>query len=293
MAIRQSSGERLFSFINVLFMLLIMLLTLYPLWYVLMSSVSDALQLTQHQGPVLLPLGFSLAAYRLVFENPMIGQGYLNTLFIVLVGTSINIVLTCMAAYALSRKQVYWKNTLMFLATFTMFFSGGMIPTFLQVKSLGLLDNLMAIILPTALSTYNLIILRTSFGAIPDSMEESARLDGANDFVILARIIVPLAMPSIAVIILYYAVGHWNGWFNAMIYLSSREKFPVQLILREILINNSTDQMMTNVAGNDKLMVSESIKYATIVVATAPILAVYPFLQKYFVKGVMIGAIKG
>lgn len=291
--IRRTQGERIFAVFNTLFLTLVVILTLYPFWYVVASSISDALRLTQHQGLLLLPLGFDLSAYRMVFMNPMISQGYMNTLFIVVVGTSINMVMTCLSAYVLSRTDVYWRNLIMMLITFTMFFSGGLIPLYLQVKSLGLVNNLMAIILPTAISTYNTIIMRTAFAAVPASLEESAKLDGANDFHILSLVIIPLSLPTIAVIALYYVVGHWNGWFNAMIYMTDRAKYPIQLILREILLNNSTDSMMTSVGGTDKMMIGETIKYATIVVATLPILAVYPFLQKYFVKGVMIGAIKG
>lgn len=186
-----------------------------------------------------------------------------------------------------------WKNPIMFLIVFTMFFNGGLIPTYLLVNNLGLLDSRWALIIPSAMSAYNLIIMRTSFQGIPVSLEESAKLDGANDFTVLFRIVLPLSMPVVAVMILFYGVGHWNSWFNALIYLRTRDLYPLQLILREILITNSTDSMMTGVGGADKMPIGETIKYATIIVATIPILLLYPFLQKYFVKGVMIGAIKG
>ena len=291
--IKRSLGGWSFDIFNVCFMFLIVVITLYPLWYILMASISDSLSLTQHQGLILKPLGFSLNAYKLVFRNPMIPTGFLNTLFIVIVGTVINIILTSMSAYVLSRKKLMLKGILLFMCTFTMIFSGGLIPFYLQVRSLGLMGNRFAIILPTAISTFNLIILRTAFAGLPDSLEESAKIDGANDFTIFGRIMVPLAMPSIAVIILYCAVGHWNGWFNAMLFMTERSMYPLQLILREILVNNATDSMLTSVSGGDKEMISESIKYTTIIVATVPVLVVYPFLQRYFVKGVMIGALKG
>ena len=176
---------------------------------------------------------------------------------------------------------------------FTMYFSGGLIPSYLNVKSLGLDNTLWALILPNAMSAYNMIIMRTSFASIPDSLEESAKLDGANHFIIMCRIVIPLSGSIIAVIILYYAVTHWNSWFNAMIYLRDRTKYPLQLVLREILIQNDAGNMLDDFKALEQGSVAETIKYATIVVGTLPIMAVYPFLQKYFVKGVMIGAVKG
>jgi len=176
---------------------------------------------------------------------------------------------------------------------FTMFFSGGLIPRYLVVSELGLIDTHLALILPGAISTYNMVVLRTSFEAIPPSLEESAAIDGANELVMLWRIVLPLSMPAIAVMILFYGVGHWNSWFGAMVYLRTRAKFPLQLILREILVENSLDSMTTGVGSLDKEPIGETIKYATIVTATVPILCIYPFLQKYFTKGIMIGAVKG
>lgn len=293
MAIRRSTGERVFEIFNTVLMLLLMAITSYPFLHVAFSSISEPSALVKHQGPLLMPLGFELGAYEMVFKNPMITKGYANTLFYVIIGTTVNLFITSLSAYVLSRKGVYWKNVLMFIAVFTMFFSGGLIPFYLQVKSLGLTDTRWALIFPIAMSTFNMIVMRTSFQGIPDSMEESAKMDGANDFTVLFRIILPLSLPTIAVMVLFYGVGHWNAWFHAMIFLRSRELYPLQLILREILIASSTDNMMTDVAGLDKEPVGEAIKYATIMVATLPILFVYPFLQKYFVKGMMIGAIKG
>jgi putative aldouronate transport system permease protein len=275
-------------------MLLMIVVTLYPFIYVLISSVSDSNQLVSHTGILLTPQGFTFNAYTKVFQNPNIMSGYLNTLIIVLGGTLINLFMTSLGAYVLSRKGVPWTRYVMLMIVFTMFFSGGMIPVYLLVNNwLHLGNTLLALIIPGMVSTWNLIILRTSFSSIPDSLIESARIDGAQDFTILFRIVIPLSLPVMAVMILFYGVGHWNAWFGAMIYLRDRALFPLQLILREILIQNSTAYMSGDASAGDVEAVGESIKYATIIVATLPILAVYPFLQKYFVKGVMIGSVKG
>lgn len=291
--IQRSLGERIFDAANVIFMLLLSIVTIYPFLYVLFASLSDPAWVVQLRGLIWYPKGVTLEAYKLVFANPAILTGYANTLFYVIVGTSLNILMTSLGAYALSRENVMWKNPIMFMIVFTMFFNGGLIPTYLLVGNLGMLDSRLALIIPSAMSAYNLIIMRTAFQGIPVSLEESAKLDGANDFTVLFRIVLPLSMPVVAVMILFYGVSHWNSWFNALIYLRTRDLYPLQLILREILITNSTDSMMTGVGGADKMPIGETIKYATIIVATVPILLLYPFLQKYFVKGVMIGAIKG
>jgi putative aldouronate transport system permease protein len=289
---RKSLGESIFDTTNIVFMLLLSTVTLYPLLYVLFASLSDPTYVLQSRGILLYPQGFSLHAYELVFKNPNISQAYLNTLIYVVAGTSINLFLTCLGAYALSRKNVLWKNPIMFLIVFTMFFEGGLIPMYILVGKLGMLDTRWALLIPSAISAYNLIIMRTSFQAIPDSLEESARIDGANDWVILIRIVIPLSLPVIAVMLLFYGVGHWNSWFSAMIYLQDRSLLPLQMILREILILNDSNSMLTGVSIGDKEQIGETIKYATIIISTVPILFLYPFLQKYFVKGVMIGAIK-
>ncbi len=292
MRIKNKIGERIFNVFNILLMIVLMILCLYPFLYVVFASISDPTAVVQHRGLLLWPIGFNPGAYGMVFDNPMILIGYANTLFYVVVGTTINIILTSLGAYGLSRGNVMLKNPIMFLITFTMFFSGGLIPIYLLVMGVGMLNTRWALVIPNAINAYNLIIMRTSFGSVPVSLEESAKIDGANDFTVLFRIILPLSMPVVAVMILFYGVGHWNAWFNAMIYLRKRELYPLQLILREILIANSTDSMMTSVSTMDKEPIGETIKYATIVVATLPILFIYPFLQKYFVQGVMIGAIK-
>ena len=293
MKIKQSIGQRVFSCINAILMLLLVIVTLYPMLHIAFASVSSPNELMAHQGILLKPAGFSLASYEAVFKNPMIASGYMNTLFVVIVGVILNIILTSMGAYFLSRKNIMLKNAIMFFIVFTMFFSGGLIPFYFTVKNLHIDNTLWALILPVSISTFNMIIMRTAFLNIPDSLEESAKLDGAGHFTILFRIILPLSLPTVAVLILYYGVAHWNSWFNAMIFLRKREMFPLQLVLREILIANDTNSMSLGVSAGDQEMISQTIKYAVIMVTTLPILALYPFLQKYFVKGALVGAVKG
>lgn len=274
-------------------LVLLIVVTLYPLLYVLFASVSDANQLVSNRDFLWRPLGFTLEAYKSVMKNPGIMLGYRNTLFIVVVGVIVNLTVTALGAYVLSRRNVMWNKVFMFLIVFTMFFSGGLIPLYLIVKGVGLLDSLWATILPFSINTFNLIIMRTAFMSIPDSLEESAKIDGANHFTILFRIVIPLSMPVIAVMILYYAVDKWNGWFYASVFIKSRDLFPLQLVLREILIANNTDSMSVGADAGDRFQIGETIKYATIMVATIPILCVYPFVQRFFVKGVMVGSLKG
>ena len=291
---KKSIGERIFDAANVIFMLIVIILTLYPLIYVLFASLSDSNLLLAHNEVLLKPVGFNTNAYQEVLRNKMVISGFSNSVFYVVVGTLVNMIVTIMGAYALSRKRLMIRKYINLMVVFTMFFSGGLIPTFLLVRNLGLYDNRWALILPTAVITYNFIVMRTAFAACPDELEEAAMIDGAHDFRILIQIILPVTKATLAVIVLFYAVQHWNDWFQAAIYLRSRSKYPLQLYLREVLINSSTDSMMSGQSsGQDVLAISESIKYATVMVSTLPILMVYPFLQKYFVKGMMVGAIKG
>ena len=294
MHIKESPSRKAFNVFNIIFMLCMIVITLYPLLYVVFASLSDSNELMKHSGLLLKPVGFSWAAYKAVFQNPNILQGYKNTIIVLISSVAVSMFLTCLAAYVLSRKNVLFNGVITFIIMFTMFFGGGMIPTYLLVNNLGLTNTYWALILPTAISTYNMIIMRTGFAAIPESLEESAKIDGANHFTILFKIVIPLAKPTMAVIVLYYAVACWNSWFNAMIYLQKRRDLqPLQLILRGILIENDTSNMQDGNVGQDTESIAESIKYAVIVVATLPILAIYPFLQKYFIKGIMIGAVKG
>lgn len=292
---RKTIGGRVFDVFNYAFMILLSVICLYPMWHVLIGSFSDPVRLTKHYGAIFMPLGFSLEGYKVVFNNPNIASGYMNTIFYVVIGTAARMLATLVGAYIISRKGFMPRKILTFMMVFTMYFSGGMIPTFLVVKAVGIYDTRAAIIIPSLISTWNLIILKTALQAVPASLEESARLDGANDLTIMFRILLPVTKATIAVIALYYAVAEWNSWFPAMIYLRDNSKKPLQLFLREILIQNS--QNSGNQTANVDMDVSaifleELIKYCTIIVATLPILCIYPFMQKYFVTGVMMGSIK-
>lgn len=293
MKIKRTTGEVVFGAFNTVFMIVIALVTLYPLWHVLVASFSVPTRIMAHRGLLFWPLGYSTEAYIQVFKHPLLIRSYLNTIFYVVVGTGINMVMTFHGAYVLSRRNVYFKKHIMIMITITMFISGGLVPSYLLISDLGMLNTPWAILLPGAIGTYNMIMMRTYFQGIPYELEESARIDGATDIRILYQIILPVSTPIIAVIALYYGVGHWNSWFNAMIYLTDRQLFPVQLVLREILIEGSMDALEDTAINSSWKAVEETLKYATIIVATVPILCVYPFLQKYFDKGVLVGALKG
>lgn len=295
MHIKKSKSRIAFEIFNNLFMTLIICVTLYPVLYIVFASLSDAAELTRLGGGMLFrPLGFTVEAYRKAFTNPNIASGYMNTLFVVVMGVSLSMVFSIVGAYFLSRKDVAFQKVISVLIVFSMWFSGGLIPTYIAVRDIGLIGSLWSLIIPGIISTYNMIIIRTAFYAVPESLEESARIDGAGHLKILFSIMLPLIKASVAVVALYYGVSYWNAWFNASIYLQGQSgKWPLQLILRQILIINDTDSMLQGVGAGDKEQVGESIKYAVIVIATAPILCVYPFIQRYFVKGVMIGAVKG
>jgi len=292
MIYKKSLGERTFDVANVLLLTVGSFVFLYPLWFVIVSSFSSASAIAT--GSVTLwPEGFNVDAYSRVFSDDNVWNAYGNTLFYVVVGTVVNLALTTLGAYPLSRRDLWGRNGVMMFIVFTMFFSGGLIPMYLNVRDLGLFDSRWALILPTAISAYNLIVMRTFFqSTIPDGLIESARMEGASEYRILWRIVLPLSMPVIAVMTLFYAVGHWNSWFDAMIYLQDRSLHPLQLLLREILVQSQTNNMLGGVGSGDVATISETIKYATIVIATVPILIIYPFLQKYFAKGVMLGGIK-
>ena len=285
----RSPGDRIFIGTVYIITGLMALMCLYPMLHVLFASISDPIRLMQHTGVILKPLGFSLEGYKIVLKNPNIPVSYLNTIIYVAVGTSINILMTTLGAYALSRKGYMFKKTITLLIVFTMYFNGGLIPNFLLVKALGMYNTIWALVVPGAISTWNLIVMKTCFQAIPVSLEESARLDGANDFVILLKVFLPLSKATMAVMLLFYAVTQWSSWINAMIYLSDRKKFPLQLIMREILIANSTSG---NTMDSDVMFLEEVVKYATIIVSTVPVLCIYPFVQKYFMTGVMMGSVK-
>lgn len=287
--IRQSLGSR---GMDVLIFVIITLLTAicaYPMLYVVMASFSDPILLMNNRQPIFWPLGYSLGGYEIVLRNPTIWLGYRNTLVYVIGGTGINMLLTIMGAYALSRSDFAGKKLISFFIVFTMYFNGGLIPNYLLMKRLALLNTMWVLLIPGAIGTWNMLILRTAFKGVPASLEEAAIIDGANDFTVIVRVLLPVSKASIAVITLFYAVGHWNAWFNAMVYLPrARELYPLQLFLREILISSATIEEATELDFS-----AELVKYCTIIVSTLPILCLYPFLQKYFVKGIMIGSIKG
>ena len=288
------NGYKVFSFFNTLLMLIIIIVTAYPVYYVVIASFSDPASLSIHTGLLAAPLKpFTTSAYKLVFQNQQILKGFANTLYVMVFGLSLNLILTALGAYFLTIKGPMLKTPITFMIIFTMYFSGGMIPSYLNVKDLNLLNNLWSLILPSAITTTNLIIMKSSFQAIPESLSESARLDGASYLQILIKIMIPLSKATMAVMVLYYGVSRWNSWFSAAIYLNDSDLFPLQLVMRNIL--NMANQMAgsTGASADEMAQLVELIKYALIVVTTAPILVLYPFLQKYFVKGVMIGAVKG
>ncbi|WP_080835713.1 carbohydrate ABC transporter permease [Cohnella massiliensis] len=293
---KDSLGDKLFGIINAAVLTLVLIAVLYPLWFVLIASISDAAAVLT--GKVWLwPKDLTLAGYEIVLQNRELLNSYGNTVLYTVAGTAINLVLTVMAAYPMSRRDFKGRNALMVFIVFTMFFNGGMIPTYLLVKDLGMINTLWALVIPNAVSVWNIIIMRTFFQqSLPYEIQEAAQIDGCSDIHILLRIVLPLSKPILAVMVLFYAVGHWNAFFNALIYLTDRDLYPLQLILREILIQGQMASMMesgdtTGMAR--RIMEAESIKYAVVIIANLPVLLLYPFLQKYFVKGVLIGSLKG
>ena len=291
-----SRGDRAFDVTNYLLLAIVLLITIYPLYYVLIASFSDPFKVYAGET-FLLPAGFSLSGYRRIFLDSSIVRGYSNSLLYTVVGATISVILTCVSGYALSKKSLPGRRWLMLILLFTMYFNGGLIPTYLVVQKVGMFNTLWALVLPNAVSVYNLIIARTFFESnIPDSLLEAASIDGSSNTGTMLRIVMPLSAPIIAVMAVFYAVGLWNNWFDALIYLTLSAMAPLQLVLRNILIKSqATSNMMTGMDANyaEKQKVTEMIKFASIVVASVPMLIIYPFVQKYFTKGVMIGAVKG
>ncbi len=291
MVYKKTLGDRIFNAANFIFMILIMLIMVYPCWYVLMASFSDPVAIYGNGGILLWPKHFGIYTYQEVLKNSQVWLGYRNTVLYVACGGLLSLFLTISAAFCLTRRGLPGRNGILFLILFTMYFSGGLIPSYLVVRSLKLLDTPFAVLLPGAVSTYNLIITITYFRGLPYELEEAAKIDGAGDYTVLFRIMVPLATPIIAVIALYYMVGIWNNYFTPMLYLNKRSLFPLQLFLREILIQNNTASITASQSDSAQAY-AENVKYAIIVVSTVPVMCIYPFLQRYFVKGIMIGAIK-
>ena len=263
----------------------------YPVWYILVASVSSSTHVLKNPGLLLVPDEISLEAYRLALQHPLLSAGFWNSIKVLLYALPINMVLTLMCGYFMASTNMMFKKPIVGMLLLTMYFGGGLIPAFLNVKELGLYDSIWALVLPGALSVYNSLICKTAIEGVPESLRESAYLDGANDFQILFKIIVPLIIPTLAVLVLYYGVSHWNSWFAASIYIETPSKLPIQNILKSILSNAAG--LSSEGMGDTFSNYAESIKYSAIVIATVPIMCVYPFLQKHFTKGVMIGAVKG
>lgn len=295
--VRRSYSDKIFDIVNLLVMVILLVIFVWPLWFVVIASFSDPNQVWM--GEVILwPKGFTLVSYETLLEYERIWVGYRNTLFYTVVGTLVNLVMTVCGAYPLSRKDFLPRHFFMFLFMLTMYFGGGLIPTYLVVSGLGLVDTRWAMIIPGAVSIYNIIITRTYFmNSIPASLQEAATLDGANSFQYLMRVVLPLSKPIMAVIGLYYAVGHWNDFYTALIYLYKEDLMPLQSFLRDMLM--STKLTLNNLSGMDtatvelKTHLAQTLKYSVIIVSTVPVLCIYPFIQKYFVKGVMVGSVKG
>ena len=293
--IRESLGDRIFMVIVYIILTFCLVVVLYPLIYVVSASFSSSAAI--RSGEVwLYPVDITLQGYEAVFSNHQIMTGFLNSFIYTFAGTAVNLVMTMLCAYPLSRKEFYGRGLITGIFVFTMYFGGGLVPTYMLINNLGLLNTRWVMIIPTAMSVWNVIIARTYLSStIPDALFEAAELDGCSEFQFFIRIVIPLSAPIIAVLALYYGVGNWNAYFNAMIYLSDSELFPLQVVLRSILILGDVD--MTKVQNVDALVqkqgLADLLKYAVIEVASMPVMCIYPFVQKYFVKGVMIGSIKG
>lgn len=285
MKVKKSTGEKIFIVCNYVLVTILAIICLYPFWHVVMASFSGEAAIYAHKGLFLWIKDFSLVAYKKVLANQDLWTGYRNTFFLLIVGVPLDVLMTSLGAYFLSRKGMLLKKPILFMFMFTMYFSGGTIPFYLNFRDLGLMDSLWGIVLAFMCTTYNMIILRTAFMSIPESLYDAARIDGAGHVQTLVKIVLPLSKSSLAVIAMYYGMGIWNGWFWSSAIIRDTKKFPLQVVLRNMLI--------TQVAGTDTDAAAlESLKYATIVISVVPVLILYPIIQKYFTKGVMIGAVK-
>ncbi len=294
--IKETKADKIFNFLNICFLCVCCLIVLYPLYFIVIASISEPNGV--YEGKVLfLPYQPSIEGYKELFKDNSIWVGYKNTIIYTVVGTTISVVSTICGAYALSRKSLPLGKILMFFITFTMFFSGGMIPTYLTIQRLGMLDTIWAIVLPTAITPWFFIIARTFFqSSIPEEIFEAAYIDGCSDFRLFVKITIPLSKAIIAVMVLFYGVSMWNSYFQPMIYLSKEAQYPLQLVLRNLLIQNElSTSMMTGDATSfvTQQRIADQIKYGAIIISTLPILVIYPFVQKYFSKGVMVGSVKG
>ena len=291
--IRQTAGEKAFLIFNNIFFFILAFAMLYPFWHIIMVSLSSTTE-TSKGGIFLWPRGFNVNVYRQVLRNPRTFTGYQTTIMVTVTGTFLGLLITSMMAYACSKKFVPFVSFIMLAVLFTMIFNGGMIPNYLLIKSLGLIDNRWALILPGLVSAYHIILMRTFFRAIPAEMEESAKIDGANDVFIFIRIILPVSKAVLATIGLFIAVGYWNDFFSTVLYIHASERWSMMAVLRYMINNTAQAMLAVGISGDVTENITEfSIRAGTIVVSTVPILLVYPFLQKHFVKGVMIGSVKG
>ncbi|NMO96371.1 carbohydrate ABC transporter permease [Paenibacillus lemnae] len=291
----ESRGDRMVAVTIYVLLSFIALLVIYPLFFVMIASISSP-EMVMRGEVWLWPKELSFVGYERLFANSELMRGYLNTLLYTVVGTAINLVMTIAAAYPLSRQDFRGRNFFTFMIVFTMFFSGGMIPTYLLIRDLGMLNTFWVMVIPSALSVWNILIMRTFFqNSIPKEVQEAAFIDGASNTKLILRIVLPLSIPVLAVMVLFYAVGHWNSYFSALLYLSDRDRYPLQLFMREILIQGQMQEMVeiSDDSLARSLMDAEAIKYAAVIVTNLPMLLLYPFLQKYFIKGVMVGAVKG
>ncbi|MGG5334270.1 carbohydrate ABC transporter permease [Enterococcus sp. AZ154] len=298
--IKDTRADKIFLIFVYVFLAISLLIVLYPLIYIVSASISNP-HLVNSGEMWLLPKGITFEGYRTLLGNSSIWRGYLNTIYYTVLGTSINLLVTLPCAYALSREDFYGRRAFTNFMLVTMFLSGGLIPSYLLIRSLGMLNTVWALVIPGAVSIYNVVVTRTFFqSTIPREMEEAAIVDGCSDFRLFMQIVLPLSTPIIAVMALFYGVGHWNSFFNALIYLSDRSMYPLQMILREILIlqdmSSNTVSNVTSEMANmlySKQQLAQVIKYGVMIVSSLPVIIVYPFLQKYFVKGMMVGSIKG
>lgn len=284
-----------FDIVLTIIMILAILVTVYPVYYIFINSFSGSAAVASN-SVILFPKDINFAAYKAVFQDDSIVRSFANSIFYTVLGTAINVLMTAMCAYPLSRKDLYGKGMFVAVIMFTMFFSGGIIPLFLTISNLHLYNSIWAVMLPSAISVYNVVVMRTFFQGIPYELTESAYIDGANDVFIFIRIILPLSLPIIATMILFYGVGNWNSFYNALMFLSDKEKYPVQLVLRSIALDGATGDLsfaMGSENASNANIDTRSIKYAVIAVTTLPIMIAYPFVFKYFEKGVMIGSVKG
>lgn len=299
---KHSRSDKIFDMINMVLLTLMMAVILYPLYFIVIASISSPAAV--NSGQVLLfPKGATLEGYKYVLKDNLIWKGYANTIILTVTGTLVNMFLTVTCAYALSKSHLPFIKFIMFAMTFTMFFSGGIIPTYLLVSGMGMRDSIWSLILPTAVSVYNVILMRTYFmNSVPDEIIQAAKIDGCSEIKALAAVVLPLSKPILVTIALFYGVGHWNQFFQALIYISDKDRFPLQLVLRNMLLmgNNAMTSMLSGgMSGeNAKYMAElmkqiEILKYAVIIVSVLPVLIVYPFLQKFFMKGIMMGSLKG